>query len=67
MMMLMNNQNGFTFDRSNPMAMYMMMSMLDNKTSASKDSMLAAMLMGNGTTATTATTMTGTCNCNCSN
>ena len=67
MMMLMNNQNGFTFDCSNPMAMYMMMSMLDNKTNVSKDSMLAAMLMGNGTAATTATTMTGTCNCNCSN
>lgn len=67
MMMLMNSQNGFTFDCSNPMAMYMMMSMLDGKTNTSKDSMLAAMLMGNGTTATTATTMTGTCNCNCSN
>ena len=67
MMMLMNNQNGFAFDYSNPMAMYMMMSMLDGKTNTSKDSMLAAMLMGNGTAATTATTMTGTCNCNCSN
>ena len=67
MMMLMNNQNGFAFDCSNPMAMYVMMSMLDDKTNTSKDSMLAAMLMGNGTAATTATTMTGTCNCNCSN
>ena len=63
MMMLMNNQNGFTFDYSNPMAMYMMMSMLDGKTNTSKDSMLAAMFMGRPVIPVKSETHSCTCNC----
>ena len=59
----MNNQNGFAFDYSNPMAMYMMMSMLDDKTNASKDSMLAAMFMGRPVIPVKSETHNCTCNC----
>ena len=63
MMMLMNNQNGFAFDYSNPMAMYMMMSMLDGKTNMSKDSMLAAMFMSRPVVPVKSETHSCTCNC----
>lgn len=64
MMILMNGQNGqngFNFDTSNPMGMYLMMSMLGDRTSGNNDTLMMAMLIGQ---------MNKTphnCNCNCSN
>ena len=61
MMMLMNGQNGFNFDTSNPMGMYLMMSMFGNKTNGNNDTLMMAMFMGQ---------MNKTphnCNRNCSN
>lgn len=62
MMILMNGQNGqngFNFDTSNPMGMYLMISMLGDRTSGNNDTLMMAMLMGQ---------MNKTPhNCNCSN
>lgn len=59
MMMLMNNQYGFNFDTSNPMNMYLMMSILGDRTNGNNDTLMMAMLMGQMNKAPH--------NCNCNN